>query len=406
MPHGLANAADGGKNILVLEKNQPRLPPHEPELGAKSGLRELRSSLYLNVRTVGTLIASLLLIEILLKLQRLSESVVLTKNRFEIRQNDYVDLIENDNHYGWVNSRNKSQSVDYKLIAMGMKYTWTFSNDPDRNRITNHCGNNISFEKKQKINTYGCSFTYGIGLNDNSSYPYKLQQLLDNYDILNCGVGSYSTYQCLLKIRDDLRNIKPKFIVLGIIYAHERRNTGSFLRKLETRGLRSPYCLSKGNKLHEYKASSWIKVLFSEKLSMVAMLEQGINYITSIGRNSFDIQMKTMEHVLLKIRKECNDNDCSLIVAILDGTKKYHNFLYKNNFNWCAPEFHGADTLFPFDDHPNDAATDRFAQEIYHAIHNVLHCGKSSPDFITIAQYLKTTKNNNNEVGGYVYPIH
>lgn len=45
MPHGLANAADGGKNILVLEKNQPRLPPHEPELGAKSGLRELRSSL-------------------------------------------------------------------------------------------------------------------------------------------------------------------------------------------------------------------------------------------------------------------------------------------------------------------------------------------------------------------------
>jgi len=45
MPLWLANAAGWGENILGLEKNQPRLPPHEPEIGANSGLRELRSGL-------------------------------------------------------------------------------------------------------------------------------------------------------------------------------------------------------------------------------------------------------------------------------------------------------------------------------------------------------------------------
>ena len=45
MSRWLANAADGGENILVLEKNQPRLPPHEPQIDANSGLRELRSGL-------------------------------------------------------------------------------------------------------------------------------------------------------------------------------------------------------------------------------------------------------------------------------------------------------------------------------------------------------------------------
>jgi len=37
--------AGWGENILGLEKNQPRLPPHEPEIGVNSGLRELCSGL-------------------------------------------------------------------------------------------------------------------------------------------------------------------------------------------------------------------------------------------------------------------------------------------------------------------------------------------------------------------------
>jgi hypothetical protein len=65
--------------------------------------------------------------------------------------------------------------------------------------------------------TYGDSFTAGDEVNDDATWPFFLQSLLD-HDVINFGTRAYGTDQSLLKFEQQARsNALAPFVVLGIM---------------------------------------------------------------------------------------------------------------------------------------------------------------------------------------------
>ncbi len=85
---------------------------------------------------------------------------------------------------------------------------------------------------KKNIITIGCSFTFGIGVNDNETYPFFLQNLLPNYNVYNAGVAGYGLAHVvrMLELSDsffpkNLKNSRPTFVYL-LFNEHIMRTVG------------------------------------------------------------------------------------------------------------------------------------------------------------------------------------
>lgn len=80
-------------------------------------------------------------------------------------------------------------------------------------------------DTKPQVWIYGCSFTWGQGLSDAETFPYKVQTKLPKYRIKNYGQNGYGTTHALLQLRQQLETSSaPAYIVLGYITWHEQRN--------------------------------------------------------------------------------------------------------------------------------------------------------------------------------------
>ncbi len=78
----------------------------------------------------------------------------------------------------------------------------------------------------------GCSLTFGEGLNDEDTYPYKVGELLgDKYQVFNFGVSGYGTHHVVAMIENGyLDEIAKKYKKMHVFYltipAHALRNAG------------------------------------------------------------------------------------------------------------------------------------------------------------------------------------
>ena len=63
------------------------------------------------------------------------------------------------------------------------------------------CSNNYN----RSLHFYGCSVTWGHGVSDSSTFPYKVQSMLDDaICVKNYGVGAYSTLQAYMLFEQNL----------------------------------------------------------------------------------------------------------------------------------------------------------------------------------------------------------
>jgi len=76
---------------------------------------------------------------------------------------------------------------------------------------------------------FGCSFTFGFGLNDEEAGPYMLGRMT-NSRVLNLGVNSYGPHQLLAALEFDLfpgaENCEPGAVIYQAIPDHIRRVAG------------------------------------------------------------------------------------------------------------------------------------------------------------------------------------
>ncbi len=90
---------------------------------------------------------------------------------------------------------------------------------PDSTRTTGFRGPGSSPE----IWVYGCSFTYGMGVNDEETFAYRLQdELGDSMRVVNKGVPGYGNVQALVELKKSTD--KPLAVILGYAAFHNERN--------------------------------------------------------------------------------------------------------------------------------------------------------------------------------------
>ena len=81
---------------------------------------------------------------------------------------------------------------------------------------------------------FGCSFSYGWGVDDEDVYAWHLQEALPRWDVTNFSVNGYGTLQSLLQLEEALdERPAPAVVVLAYAAFHDARNT--FLRERRKR---------------------------------------------------------------------------------------------------------------------------------------------------------------------------
>lgn len=103
------------------------------------------------------------------------------------------------------------------------------TNLPNTLRVTHPLESYPSPPDKEEIWIFGCSFTYGWGIDDQDTYAWLLQEAMPEYEVVNFGVNGYGTLHSLIQFRQALATKKPKAAILVYASFHDARNT--FLRK-------------------------------------------------------------------------------------------------------------------------------------------------------------------------------
>lgn len=247
---------------------------------------------------------------------------------------------------------------------------WISTHDENGYRITT---DSIDTNKPE-IWIFGCSFTYGWGVNDNETYPWLLQDAIPEYTIRNYGVGAYGTLQSLLQLQDELATgKKPTLVLLAYLPFHDQRNTGSRLwtrviashEKLTT--LQYPYARIKENKLtysslqlvyRDFPGNSWSRT--SQFVELV------YNALQDMQCHNQEVTALLLE----KIKLVCANNNVPLLLCALDNsltTQEAFNALSTKGFktldiglDLSSPQY----TFLPIDPHPNQVAHKHYADEL------------------------------------------
>lgn len=119
-----------------------------------------------------------------------------------------------------------NQPGSHRARLPGADYSYRVTITDAALRITRPVGKEMGREPIGEIWVFGCSFTYGWGLNDDETYPWLLQEKLPRYRIVNFGTNGYGTLQSLIQFRKALEGGKaPRIAVIAYMSAlHDERN--------------------------------------------------------------------------------------------------------------------------------------------------------------------------------------
>jgi hypothetical protein len=79
---------------------------------------------------------------------------------------------------------------------------------------------------------FGCSYTFGVGLNDRDTFPFKVgERLGSDFQVFNFGMGGYGSHQMLAQIENGFldepaEKYERLFVFYTTLYGHELRSGG------------------------------------------------------------------------------------------------------------------------------------------------------------------------------------
>ena len=285
------------------------------------------------------------------------------------KTNDKQNSLKSES-LGWVLKRNSHIEVKINIPY--------FKEDDTVEYYLNDlgCRSNVSDVKKSNIKEFtgffGCSITYGHGLNEVETYPYLLSKKIKDLNYLNFAVPGYSTYQSLETFKCKLKEVKFNKIVLGIHRDLERRNTCSISwSKIINNfwGIPSMIDLKflnlkfKPRFIYKNKFGLFITKIFCEVLNFLRFFLGSIRFI----------QKNTQKKLLLDFKDVCEQNDIELIIICLDNYNEIFDFLTDHKFNWTTSNISLTEKningeyiwqKMPWDNHPNLNANKIFASQL------------------------------------------
>lgn len=266
-------------------------------------------------------------------------------------------------------------------INDSLKYTASHSADGIRSKHLLDQSNSLP-----KIFLFGCSFTYGMGVNDDEVLSYHLQNKLSNHCLYNFGVPGYGNVQGWLKLNELVqRNIIPDVVVFNFADFHMERNVlaPNYRQSLMMGYQRSSDSLESSMDLSKFpyittvqdsliiRHESWDDLYDNwsgrETFALVNFLQTRANKSTSDA-----IQISKMNLLLFKeIKKFCDSHGIILLVVGITKSTLTTDFLKALNqediitsdagLNFELPEW----SNLPYDSHPNAKAHKVLADRIY-----------------------------------------
>lgn len=259
----------------------------------------------------------------------------------------------------------------------------------DSNRITRPATDTTDYTHKPTLNIYGCSFTWGVGINDSSTYPFLVQKALPFYNVQNKGVFAAGNILAYLQLKEEIERHEPPAIAL-ITYAsfHDQRNTMN--REWATYIKQSVIQVS-GSKAEELKRAHFIDTLrlpqarligdslcvsykplngdlfpFSRYSVICNLIHTYLNYRDEKKINSNLVTRK----LFYEIKEMSKKNGIRLIIACIDSdenTKSMQAYFKKLGIEYLSfgvdYEHDNKYNLYP-DLHPNERTNVIYANKI------------------------------------------
>jgi hypothetical protein len=265
----------------------------------------------------------------------------------------------------------------YKVkINNGLEYKATHLEDSTR--ITKYSGS----PNQSMIHIYGCSFSYGMGVDDEKCFPYLVQQSLVDKQVKNFAVPGYSTVHALMKLQNEINNQRiPDTVIIGYTSYQDARNQLSGIQqKYWSESLilknengfdtaRLPYFSPKKDRFEIH----YMPLNKLEKRWPLSKYSAMVNQLERTASNIFygfkDKYLLT-EFTIGEINKLCSDYDIDLFVLSLDKSEsgaKLKLYCSKNDIGFIDASldvYNDTYNLQPFDSHPNELAHSYYANWI------------------------------------------
>jgi hypothetical protein len=231
----------------------------------------------------------------------------------------------------------------------------------------------------------GCSYTYGMGLDDSLTFPFLVNKNLSSFSVKNFGVPGYGTVQGYLQLKQQLvAHAPPAWVMVNYADFHEERNalTPAYRRDLFMGYQRSNAAVSTRMKTaaipyvtttvagEQIRFCSWDSIYhnwqYRETFASVNFLQD-----VSDQRQSRKIdKMKASLFIFQELKALCDLHQIRLLVTGItpsSETKQMLEILKKQGIetldmsvDLSKEDYRNA----PYDDHPNAKANAIFAKRI------------------------------------------
>lgn len=251
-------------------------------------------------------------------------------------------------------------------ITLNDSLTFKASHNESGNRITST--NRIISDTVPKIHLFGCSFTYGYGVNDEQTFASLLQKANPGFQIVNHAVMGYGTIQAFIQIQKKVMINPGDIVVINFASAHFDRNglsqkyrsdlkigfeNSSDEAKKNMAFARFPFL----NNKFEIEYANWSDLYehwFARKYLC------SVNYLQSLYDKEADKKLALFDvtnYLIESIVKMVEQKKATLMIFCLD--KNEQTVALKNsltNVQWDDANFNFQDTSLinhPYDAHPN-----------------------------------------------------
>lgn len=262
-------------------------------------------------------------------------------------------------------------------LTYANRYVYYRTHTPDGHRLTHPIETYSAKSSKPEIWIFGCSVTYGwIYLQDSATYPWMLQERIPNYEVVNFGVGGYSTLQSLLQFKEALAKakVKPKIVVVDYASFHDERNVCSRgwrkailpFSKLGSVELPHGWLDSDGKLHYSTEPVEYMPFPLMRHSALMHFLEMKYDEHQFNTLHAHDVS----KAILLEFSDLCKSNNIPFIVAGITSEP-----LTLDALHYCAD--HGIlttdisvdlsikeNTLYPIDNHPSAKANFQYAQKL------------------------------------------
>lgn len=239
----------------------------------------------------------------------------------------------------------------------------------------------------------GCSYTYGMGVNDDENFPALIQKEFPDIKVKNLAIPGFGTVQSYLQLKRLLKNDNlPEILIVNYADFHDMRNalTPYYRENLKTgfensskniktlmTSSKLPF-VTKNKNQYSIHYCEWNNIyenwMFRDVFASVNYLQ-----LTNDELKDKAIPKKEITHFLFEeINQLCIENEIKLLVTGItqnENTKSTLDVLKKKGIETLDISINLNSTLYnnmPYDSHPNKLTHRIWAEKISHWLKTTL----------------------------------